>query len=85
MKSNSSKRHRLYSLAAAIGVLIIGSLVIAGWYLHNDVLRSLVPGAVKMKFNTAVCFVLAAAVVFTVPHCAGNQGSPGQFGLYCPP
>jgi PAS domain S-box-containing protein len=44
-------------VAAGIGVLV-GLACLLGWILDIRTLTSLVPGAVEMKANTALCFVL---------------------------
>ena len=51
------------SLIASLVTLLIGILVIIGWFIHNDFLRSFVPGAAKMKFNVALCFVFSSIVL----------------------
>ena len=56
-------KSRIVSLSATIATLIIGILVIIGWVMHNDFLRMIVAGQVKMKFNVAVCFVLSSIVL----------------------
>lgn len=42
-------------------VLVIGLLTLAGWWLGIAALKSLVPGAVSMKPNTAVALALAGS------------------------
>jgi PAS domain S-box-containing protein len=45
---------------AAIGIMLLGIIVIAGWFSHNDFLLAVVSGGVRMKFNVALCFVLSS-------------------------
>ena len=42
-------------------LIVIGALVCAGWLLDIPVFTSVLPGLSTMKFNTAVCFMLAGA------------------------
>ena len=45
---------RLLGLTAAL----VGTVAMTGWVLSVDVLKSVVPGLVTMKANTALCFIL---------------------------
>lgn len=49
-----------YAYILSAVVLLIGSVVMAGWVFDVDVLKSVVPGRVSMKFNTALGLSLAA-------------------------
>ncbi len=40
------------------GIALVGVLVAVSWFAHWRGLLQLAPGAVSMKFNTALCFVL---------------------------
>jgi signal transduction histidine kinase len=51
-------RCRRVASAGAKSVVAIGVVVLVGWATDVDVLASLVPGAVMMKVNTAICFIL---------------------------
>jgi two-component system sensor histidine kinase/response regulator len=54
---------RLVSKAAASLALLMGAVALLGWWLDLPVLRSLIPGAVEMKANTAACLVAAGAAL----------------------
>lgn len=54
---NATLTTRLVSLAAALAA-ITGSMALAGWAFDIAVLKSILPGWVSMKANTAVCFIL---------------------------
>jgi PAS domain S-box-containing protein len=43
----------------ALAVLLVGLVVLAGWALKIEALKSVLPGLTSMKPNTALCFVLA--------------------------
>ena len=58
-----AKLSRTISISAAMITMLLGILVIIGWLIHNDFLRSVVPGAVKMKFNVALNFIFSATVL----------------------
>ena len=49
-------RH-LPAVAAAVAVAV-GAVVLVGWWLGIDELKSIVPGVLTMKVNTAIAFVL---------------------------
>ena len=51
------------SLIATLITMLIGILAIIGWYTHNDFLRSILPGQVKMKFNVTLGFIFSSIVL----------------------
>jgi PAS domain S-box-containing protein len=51
---------RRVPVAAACLAAVVGALVAAGWAFDVAALRTLIPGSVPVKANTAVAFVLAA-------------------------
>ncbi len=55
--------HLALHLARTQGVLVIllGLVVLAGWTLNIEFLKTVLPGYVSMKTNTAICFVLSGA------------------------
>lgn len=53
--SDAGPQNRIARLAGAVGALA-GVAVVAGWLTHSQLLKSLVPGFVTMKVNTALAF-----------------------------
>jgi signal transduction histidine kinase len=53
-------RERLAS-AALFAVALLGVFVIAGWRLHLPRLVRVIPGAIPMQYNTALCFIALGA------------------------
>ncbi|WP_242057884.1 MULTISPECIES: EAL domain-containing protein [Nostoc] len=49
---------RSFSQKASIAVVLVGCAVIVGWIQDITVLKSIVPGWVAMKANTAICLIL---------------------------
>jgi len=49
---------------AALAVAALGLTVLAGWGLDVPLIKSALPGAIEMKANTALCFLLAGGVLF---------------------
>ncbi len=47
-----------FSKKASIAVTLIGGIVILGWIFDMALLKSVLPGLVSMKVNTALCFIL---------------------------
>jgi len=56
-------RSKNISISAAVITLLIGTMVIVGWFTYNDFLMSIVPGSEKMKFNVALGFVFSSIVL----------------------
>jgi diguanylate cyclase (GGDEF)-like protein len=52
---------RIYCEASSVAAVGIGCLVLYGWALHIEILKTLLPGLVTMKANTAVGIILSGA------------------------
>jgi signal transduction histidine kinase len=51
--------NKYYFLIKTVSLVIgvSGLLVVFGWLLDVDILKSILPGKISMKFNTALCFI----------------------------
>src|SRR4029077_13030742 len=59
-------RNRWASICPAIALAVgsMGMLAVLGWALDVPALKSILPGAVEMKANTAIALILAAMSLF---------------------
>ncbi|MBW4678838.1 MAG: PAS domain S-box protein [Microcoleus vaginatus WJT46-NPBG5] len=53
-----------FSRKASVAVIVIGSMVIVGWMLNIPTLKTVVPGLVTMKANTAACFIMGGTALW---------------------
>ncbi|MBI5397383.1 MAG: PAS domain S-box protein [Verrucomicrobia bacterium] len=58
--------HETASRAAALAAVAVGGGVLVGWTFDHPMLKSLLPGWVSMKANTALAFVLAGVSLWLV-------------------
>jgi signal transduction histidine kinase/CHASE3 domain sensor protein len=65
------------ALARALGWVTagLGAVILAGWIFQVPILKSLFPGQVEAKANTAICFILAG-VALALKAGSGGQSRP---------
>ena len=69
---HSASVFRNIALAAAVLTCAVGVLVLIGWILSYEMLKSISPDWVSMKANTAICFLLSGASLWLhVRHSRG--------------
>lgn len=69
------RRYQAFSEAAAVGIFLIGTVVMAGWFFGIDTLKNILPNTVTMKANTALAFILLGAALWLLQskrHTSGN-------------
>jgi PAS domain S-box-containing protein len=64
---------RLYVITASIVSTGVGIIVLMGWFLDIALLKSIPPYIVTMKFNTALCFVMAGISLWLIKDENTNQ------------
>jgi signal transduction histidine kinase/CheY-like chemotaxis protein len=57
--------HLALRLAQVMGIItvLLGLMVLAGWALHIEALKTVFPGYVSMKANTALCFAISGTAL----------------------
>ena len=55
--------HRAFALIPGLGVALLGALALAGWVLHVEALKSIIPGADPMKPNMATAILLCGGAL----------------------
>jgi len=65
---------RRLSRTAAVLVVLVGASAMAGWVLGLDILKSVVPGQVTMKANTALCFILLGSALAALTFSRAGPG-----------
>jgi two-component system sensor histidine kinase/response regulator len=74
--------YRIVARVAAAGVILIGSLVLAGWALDMGTLKRLIPGMVAMNpGGTALAFLLAGASLWIQTGSHGRRA--GALAMTC--
>ncbi len=63
-----SNENSLFAGLAGLLTVALGLIVLVGWALDVALLRSVLPGAVQMKANTALGLVLSGGTLFVLAH-----------------
>ena len=71
-------KHWVETFKGALAV-VIGSMALAGWALDIAALKSVFPGWVSMKANTALGFILLGIALFPSPPSMPGPGLTGVF------
>ncbi|MEO8637334.1 MAG: ATP-binding protein [Candidatus Taylorbacteria bacterium] len=66
----------------AVIPIVIGVFVLVGWAFDNAILKSVLPGLVAMKANTAVVFILIGLALFLLNKKNGEKSSASRILLY---
>ncbi|KTD43374.1 bifunctional diguanylate cyclase/phosphodiesterase [Legionella quateirensis] len=69
----SVKKCRTITKTLSLGVILIGCLGVSGWFFENQVLKSIFPNSISVKFNTAVCIVLIGFALYLVANRKSEQ------------
>ena len=71
-------------LGSSILVAVTGALALAGWTFDVSALKSMLPGQVEMKVNTACSFILIGLSLGLLSRCgAGNQFPTMRMARLC--
>ncbi len=63
-----------FAKAGALLVVSVGTTVAFGWICNIGILKSLLPGLVTMKINTACGFIVAGISLWLLQSWAANYG-----------
>ena len=74
-------RIRFSASSAGILTCAIGTVALLGWTLDLEMLKSVVPGFVSMKFNTALCFGMAGMALLLIR--TGKPAFPALLAARC--
>ncbi len=64
--SHPASVSRTIALCVALFTSVVGILVVIGWILSEETLKSIQPDWISMKANTAICFILCGACLWIV-------------------
>src|ERR1700759_3492517 len=75
---------RHFFVRAVVALICLASLLaLCGWAFAIPELRSLIPGAVQMKVNTALAFLLSGSALYVLVNEATGRVKPTAALLSC--
>jgi len=75
-ESSYVRTYRLFSRTVSVATILVGVLVLVGWWLHLPSLTRILPGLATMKPETAICFLLSGVCLLMIQLPAGESGNP---------
>ena len=70
---NLEKNSAYITKAASLLIIMAGFVVLAGWVFNIPSFKSILPGIISIKFNTAVCFILSGIVLYFMEARSSSQ------------
>ena len=74
---------RKIGTVSVLGAAVIGVIAMLGWLLGVDILKSLVPGVITMKANTALAFILTGIGLYLLRSPAASRLAIGLGAVAC--
>jgi hypothetical protein len=68
------RRNRTFALVSSLTVASLGGVAVAGWLLHSEALKTIIPGALPMRPNMAAGMLLCGAALALLS--LKNVGTP---------
>ena len=65
-------------------VIIIGLVVMIGWFIDDDALKRLNPNWVTMKFSTATSFLASGLIVLLLNESRNKNSEPAKIIIFAP-
>jgi signal transduction histidine kinase len=85
MTTYAPRINKLQRLAEVLAgaVVLLGLMVLLGWWFGIPAFKSVLPGSVTMKANTALCFVLTGLSLFLVASGKPDRGWKKSVSTAC--
>ena len=84
MSQTKTKSYSTITRLICATIIIIGLVVISGWILDIDSLKSLSPTWVTMKFSTAASFLMSGIVILLMNEYRNNNSEVSRVLLFAP-